>query len=196
MSKIAYIIPGHGESALKQRVYKKVGTMFESRGIKPVYVEIDWQYHNPARFKDFVAQFLKQYKKKKGDEVYVLGFSYGATITFLSESKTKPAGLILCSLSPYFSEDVEGFKPAWVKWWKKNFTESDYSFAKLAPKIKTPTSFLVGSEEGTGWGDSVKRAKDGKKLISNSTLKVIKGAKHNIRQKEYLEALEKFISKL
>ncbi len=193
MEKIVYIIPGYGETHLSRKAYGKLAKAFESRGIMPIHVKINWHARKPRRFRDYVVQFLKQYKNRKNEEAYVLGFSYGATIAFLSEPKTNPSTLILCSLSPYFSEDLEHFKPSWLKWFRKNFTESDYVFNKLAPKIKSKTFLFVGDKEGP---EALRRAKDAKRKIKGSKLTIIKKTKHNIGQKEYLSELNKFISGL
>ena len=193
MNKIAYIIPGYRESHLKQSGYKKVAKIFESRGITPIQVPIRWKKKGPERFADYAARFLKFYKKKKGDKVYVLGFSYGATIAFLTATRTKPTALILCSLSPYFREDQKNLKPAWLRWWKKQFVESDYSFAQLAPKIKTRTYLIVGTKEPAV---CLLRAKDATRKLQNSCLIKARDAKHTIGQKQYLAVVEKVIAEL
>ena len=190
--KIAYIIPGYNESHLKQRGYNKVAKLFEGSGITPIHVEIDWEHSNPKRFVDYTEQFLKVYKKPKNTETYILGFSYGAMIAFLTASKTKPTALIFCSLSPFFEEDLVDLKPSWVRWWRKNFKESDYSFTKIAPKIKSKTYLIVGEKEDES---CIIRAKDAKKKIQDSHLSIAKGAKHKIGEQEYLEAVKRLISK-
>lgn len=192
MKRIAYIIPGHQESHTKQKGYDKVTSFFEAQGITPIHVEIDWS-KKPGQFKDFSQQFLKQYKKPKNAEVYILGFSYGAVAAFLSAIKTKPTAFIFCSLSPYFLEDQKNLKPAWLKWFKENMVKSDYSFKELAPTISSKAYFIVGSEEDPS---CLYRARNAKKLIPDSSLVIAKGAKHKISQKEYLVAVEKVIKKL
>ena len=132
MKKIAYIIPGFKESYLTKKGYEKVGEFFKERGIEPIQIDINWEYQNPGRFRDFLAQFLKQYKRRKDAEIYLLGFSFGAVIAFLAEQKIKPRVLILCSLSPYFEEDLSKARPRWVKWFEKNMVDSTYSFSKIA----------------------------------------------------------------
>lgn len=119
MKKVSYIIPGFRESHLKQSGYRKIAEYFEERGIQPIQVEIDWKYQKPARFKDFLAQFMKQYEKSRGAEVYLLGFSYGAVTAFLAESKIKPKGLILCLLSPYFEEDLKKMRRLQINFFKE-----------------------------------------------------------------------------
>jgi dienelactone hydrolase len=192
MKKVAYIIPGYGESHTRQKGYGAVAEMFRARGITPLQVEIDWS-KKPGVFGDYVKQFLKQYKKPKGTRTYVLGFSFGATTALLSASKAKPDILMLCSLSPYFDEDLKALRPAWVRWWKKNIMDSNYSFAKLAATVAQETYVIVGREEDIS---CIRRAKDAKRKIRNSSLLIAKGAKHKIGQKEYLAAVEKVIAKL
>lgn len=192
MKRIAYIIPGYQESHTKQKGYDKVARFFEEKGITPIHVEIDWN-KKPGQFKDFSQQFLKQYKKPKEAEVYVLGFSYGAVAAFLSAAKANPTAFIFCSLSPYFLEDQRNLKPAWLKWFKKNMTKSDYSFKDLVSTITAKSYFIVGSEEDPS---CLYRARIANKLIPNSSLTIAKGAKHNISQKEYLVAVERVIKKL
>ena len=193
MKKVAYIIPGYCESYLKQRGYNKIAKFFEEQGIEPIHIEIDWKKSNPERFSDYTKQFIDLYKKPKRGKVYVLGFSYGATVAFLTAAKLKPDALILCSLSPYFEEDLEDLKASWVKWFRKNFTESDYSFTKLAPKVKSRTYLIVGDKEDRA---CLVRAKGARKDIADSSLSIAKGAEHKIGQKEYLATVEKVISRL
>jgi len=193
VKKVAYIIPGYEQSHLKQRGYNKVAKFFAARNITPVHVEIDWHGQQPATFQNYVDQFLAQYQKEKNTEVYILGFSYGALIALLSVSKLKPQAIILCSLSPYFTEDLAHFPEELLTWWRTNFVDSDYSFTKLAPRVKARTYLVVGDAEHPG---TIARAKAAKKVIVESKLSIAKGAKHNISQKEYLETLEKLIAKL
>ena len=190
MKRVAYILPGYRESHLKQGGYTKMAKFFEAQGITPVHVEIDWRRQKPERLSDYTEQFLRVYKREKDTAVYILGFSYGAMIAFLTAAQTKPDVLVLCSLSPYFEEDLKNLKPAWLRSWKKDFIESDYSFAKLASRIKSKTYLIVGEKEHAS---CLIRARDAKKKLSDSHLRVVRGAKHKIGQKQYLAAIEKVV---
>jgi pimeloyl-ACP methyl ester carboxylesterase len=193
MERIVYIIPGFGESHARQKSYRKVAALFAKAGFTVVHVNIDWHHQTPREFGDYQKQFLSQFKKKRGAKTYVLGFSYGATIAFLTANKTKPAALVLCSLSPYFTEDQKNIEPEWLVFWKKRFAHSDYSFAKLAPTRHSSVRLVVGDSEHHS---TITRARDAKRRLPNATLTIAKGAKHDIGQKEYLATLEKVIAKL
>lgn len=192
MKKIAYIIPGYKQSYKRQKGYNKIAEFFEEKGIKPIHIELDWSAVKSGQYKSYSDQFLKKCKKVNGAKVYILGFSFGAVVAFLTAAKIKPDVLILCSLSPYFREDLKTLRSAWLKDWNKNFKNNDYSFNKIAKNIKTKTYIICGDKEGI---EVEKRAIAAKRLIENSSLFIAKEAKHNVGQKEYLNIIKKVISK-
>lgn len=192
MQDVAYIIPGFGESR-KTRGYDRIDGLFRTKGIRPVHVKIDWHARAPRSFKDYIHQFRKQYKRPAHANVYVLGFSYGAVTALLAEPATHPDVLILCSLSPYFKEDLAKLKPRWLAWWRKNFKDSDHSFGEIAPKIKARTFLIAGDKEGP---ELERRVRSARRTIKRSSLTIARGAKHSIGQKEYLVAVQKVIDRL
>jgi hypothetical protein len=111
----------------------------------------------------------------------------------LSEPKTKPTAIILCSLSPYFKEDLPKLPKPWSRWWNKNWPGSEYSFNTLAPAIKTKILMVAGDKEGPEVDRKMRAAK---RLIKKSSLISAKGAKHWISQKKYLVGVRKIIEKL
>jgi len=193
MKKIVYIIPGFGESHERQKGYERVAGFFKEQGITPIHIEINWHIKKPHQFEYWKEQFLKKYKRPKNAKVYVLGFSFGAVIAFLAEPKTRPDGLILCSLSPYFIEDQAKLPKAWLKWYKKNIKGSDYSFVDLASRIRSKTFLVMGDKEPSVVG---KRVRAAKRIIKKSSLFIARGAKHNISEKEYLKGVKRVIEKL
>ena len=193
MKKVVYIIPGYLESHHSKRGYGKIAKMFEFRGIVPIHVEINWGDKKSVNFTDYTMQFLKLYKKQKDIEVPIFGISFGAMIALLVASRIKPKSLVLCSLSPFFEEDMKNIKPAWLKWWKEHYIGGDYSFTKLAPSIKYETYLIVGDKEHKS---CIIRANDAKKKLLNSHLYVAVGAKHADHQKEYLENKNRIVCKL
>lgn len=192
MQKIAYIIPGYQDWNHGRKGYEKIAAFFKARGIKPIHVKIDWSPKERI-FENFAIQFLKQYRKPKQCKVYILGFSFGAVAALFAAPKAKPDVLVLCSLSPYFKEDLKTLRPKWLKHWRKRFKRSDYSFAALAPKINAKTYIIAGDREGD---EVARRARGARRMIRNSSLTIAKGAKHRISQKEYLIGVKSVIDQL
>jgi esterase/lipase len=193
MKKIAFIIPGYSESKKNNPAYVKIASYFKNKGIQSVIVDVNWKYKTIS---DYVEQFKGVYhKNKKYNEVYFLGFSYGAMISFISSVELKPKAQILCSLSPYFKEDF----PYIREWWKRYIGQkrlADFrktSFNDLARKISAKTIILAGDKEGK---EVDRRVKEANKRIRNSKLIIIPKARHKIGQKEYLEEVKKIIDKL
>jgi len=194
MKKVVYIIPGFNESAKSGKyktTYKKIASFFKSQGIRPIFVEIQWKYKTMS---GYVHQFMEQYKKEKDSEIYLFGFSYGAMISLIVSPEIKPKLQILSSLSPYFKEDI----PYLRKWWKRYIGKKrledhrKHSFNKLIKNINCKTLLIIGSQEEK---EIKRRVEDARKKLKGEII-IAKGAKHNIRQKEYLETLQKVISKL
>lgn len=191
MSKIVYIIPGFTEHT-KQKRYRGILQFFQKSGFKMISVNITWERKVMS---DYVQEFLTQYDQhSKNDDVYLFGFSFGAMIAFIASGQLKPKAQFLCSLSPYFQEDLPHIK----KWWKnvigsnrvKDF--NTLSFEKLAKQLNCQTLIFAGTEEGSA---VARRAKEANEKIKNSQLFMIEGAKHDISQKVYLEKLKETILK-
>ncbi len=190
MGKVAYIIPGFTESN-KQIAYKQIASYFKSKGIKPIPVNVSWKYKTLS---DYIEQFFRIYEKNDGNEVYLLGFSYGAMISFVASTKIKPKMQILCSLSPWFKEYLPYMKRYYKMQGKRRLEDhKNYSFEELSKNVTSKTIILVGDSEIK---ECMGIAKDVNKKIKNSKLIMIKNGKHIIAQKEYQDALEDIISKL
>lgn len=200
MHKVVYVIPAYSEST-KYKRYKKILPLFMSRGFEVIPVKIKWKNNTMT---DYVNQFLKNYKPKK--DSYLFGFSFGAMITLISARKVKPKMLILCSLSPYFKEDLPAVKQIFGKPLKKYFKKRDfedlekYSFNKIAKNVKCETILIAGDREVVirrkNYPIVLNRSKEAKKKIKYSKLVVVKNGKHDISQKVYLNAIKKILYKL
>ncbi|RJO61430.1 alpha/beta hydrolase [candidate division WS5 bacterium] len=194
--KTVFIIPGLGETEENNPVYQKIARYFKEKKIRPFIVPIHWQYRTMS---DYVIEFTGFYNKYKTEESIFLGFSFGAFIAFLAAIELKPKAIILCSLSPYFKEDINGTIDA-VRQDRidrfigkrriKDFKQ--YSFGNLAEKINSKTYILYGGKE---LSVCQKRAIDAGKKIKNSQLIKINNTEHNIRQEGYQKELQEMISK-
>ena len=192
MKKVVYIIPGFKHSP-QQKIYKDVGRLFGKKNFQVVYVKIDWKYKSVS---DWTEKFLTEYYKEDDSEKYLFGFSFGAIIAFLVSTKNDVDTTILCSLSPYFKEDLPNLFKSWKKFIGKKRLEdfNKLEIKKLAPLVKAKTYLLYGTKEGKF---IEKTAKDTyQRLNGKKRLIPVEGAKHDIGNKKYLEELKKLINGL
>lgn len=192
MKKIVYIIPGFKHSPLK-KAYQDIARLFEERNFEVVLVKIDWKYKT---INDWETQFLKDNYKEENPENYIFGFSYGAVISFLISTQKNINTQILCSLSPYFKEDLSSVPKSWKKQIGRRRVESfeNIEMSSIAPKIKSKTYLLFGTKEHKSVqsraNDTFKRLQTEKYLIP------VKGSKHDIANPEYLKEIGKVINQL
>ncbi len=189
MNKIAYVIPGFMEQTNSQE-YQKIIQYFQEENITVKPIKISWKYNNMS---NYIKEFMEQINHKKEDEVILFGFSFGAMITFLSAKNIKPKKIILCSLSPYFKEDLNFVKKSWktIVGTKRINDFKQFSFREISNEIKSKTILLVGEKENKL---VMKRIKEAKTKLKDSQLIIVPGASHNISNKNYLEAIKKVIS--
>jgi pimeloyl-ACP methyl ester carboxylesterase len=184
--KTIFIIPGFKHKPT-QAVYRGLAKMLKKEGYSPIPVTIPWKQKTIS---ENVEYFLKIYKKTRRKEKYILGFSYGAMIAFLAATKIPTEGLILCSLSPYFREDIT----------KKHVRISDLTPERYEDFLKLPCSILAKKVKTKHllmlYGD-----KESKLLIKRVTqafahmqvkekhLLPIRKTDHNIADKRYLHTI-------
>lgn len=191
-NKVVFIIPGYKHSPEKKE-YQTIGKFFKAKNIDPVFVDVNWKY---LTISQNVEEFLKLFNNTRADYKCVLGFSFGAIIACKAASSVNVNDLILCSLSPYFAEDLPKIK----QWWKQGVGKrrvTDFNkleASKLFPLIKARTFILYGTKEGEfvtiRVKDTYKRLKCKKELV------VVEGVKHDIADSNYLKAIEKVIENL
>lgn len=186
MKKIIYIIPGFLHSP-KQKEYQKLKSIFLSKGYDVVLADVKWKYQTMS---DYVRQFTEKIKIDKRDKRYVLGFSFGAMIAMISATKIKFDELILCSLSPYFKEDIKNMKKSWKDSIGKNRIEDfqKYSAGKLSKNIKSDTFLFMGENEPIELKNRVEKTH---RQIINSKLVIIPNTKHELN-KEYIDKIKTY----
>lgn len=193
-TKVVFLIPGFrhkvshsGYNLLKKRLQKY--------GFRVVPVAIPWSGSTIADNTEF---FMKKYMEKleklnvSSKDVYLLGFSYGALIAFLAATKISVKGLLLCSLSPFFKEDLPKKLP------KNSSTLQTIRYKtfaalqnkKLAPKVKAKSvCMLYGEKESTAL---INRSKKTFRVIASKKkyLFAISKTQHNISDKKYINAIQ------
>lgn len=187
--KVIFIIPGFRQLPTS-RAYKNLAKILKKEGYHPVLVSIPWKNSTISENSDY---FISKYKKVKARKKYVLGFSYGAMIAFLASTKIKSNGLILCSLSPYFQEDISTAKNRVLS---RLATQRYMDFSKLhcsllAKRLKTKqVVMLYGTLEARAL---IKRVRTAFSEIDseNKQLLKVKKAEHNISDKKYTATIQK-----
>lgn len=185
MRKIAYIIPGHSEDA-HSRKYRFLLRFFKERDIRPIPVKITW--FKPGNRKtwinytpsDYYKEFMHRYRRlnRKDDIVYLFGYSAGAQAALMASAAIKPRLTILCSLTPFFSENVAHLPKKWIiSSGKKRINDfKRHKLVDFSKKIDGKILFFIGSKE---WLPYRKQARYVHGIIKNSTLVVVPNAEHS-----------------
>lgn len=185
--KVVFIIPGFRQSPAST-AYKKLAKILKNEGYHPILVKIPWKNSTISENAEF---FMKRFKKTEAAKKYILGFSYGAMIAFLVSTKVRTSGLILCSLSPYFKEDISSIKTRGTSiLMRQRYDDfSKLHCSTLSKKIKTKqVVMLYGTLEARSL---IRRVTDtfGKIEGKNKKLISIKKTDHNIGDKKYLQVI-------
>jgi hypothetical protein len=188
ITKQAFIIPGFTELPSRKGV-REITKMLDKAGYSVATVAIEWNYRVMS---DYVAQFNKLYQEKKGDQNLILGFSFGAMIAVISSLELQPDNLILCSLSPFFAEDMKTIPNGWKRSIGKHRTSdfSGFNLNAICKNVKAKTSILVGEKEIKQYPQMLRTVIRANQILPNSGLVRIPNGKHNIGQLEYLRAID------
>jgi len=192
MKRVVFVLPGFKHSP-DRKIYKDIILAFEYKRIKAIPVKINWKNRTISQISE---DFLKEYNSVSADEKYLFGFSFGAVVALIASIKIYPKAQILCSLSPYFKEDLPFIYKSWKKMIGKKRMEDfkNLSISDFAPKVKTETYLLYGAKEGKF---IEKRAKDTfGELRSKKHLVAVDSAKHDIGNPRYLDEIKKVVSNL
>lgn len=191
--KVVFIIPGYRHRS-KSRPYKQVAEILEALGYSAVPVDIEW---HKTTISENTEKFLKIYKETAACKKYILGFSLGAMIAFLAATKVEVAGLILCSLSPYFSEDLPKIGSNWTPSTLAQYQDfATLNCGTLAKKLKTQqVLMLYGEDEAKSL---VKRVYDAFEKIElpKKYLVPITGVQHDIGDSKYLLRIHQVAQRL
>ncbi len=182
--KTIFIIPGYTEQAT-QTQYQPLCNFFEENQYLVQKPEITWKYRTMS---DYVSYFTDFYVQHKTDYNDVLGFSFGAMIAFISAPQLQPDSLYLCSLSPYFRDDLPGLKKTWLKQIGRRRVEHFRTLdaKQLGRKIDMPTTIFCGDKEDKS---VMKRCTQTSQEVPNAKLVVVKDAPHDIGHPNYTKTV-------
>lgn len=185
-----FIIPGFKEK-ISDKQYVALKKMFLAKGFDVKMVPIVW--HRKV-MTDWVAQFSDFFEKHRGKKNIVLGFSFGAMIALIAAKNLQMSRLILCSLSPYFAEDLLKIPTRWKEYIGRRRTEDFLKYlAKDAVKdVSLKVRVFIGGAEQKKFSQLALRCTFVAKALSTSVI-VVDGVKHDIGDKRYRDALEREI---
>ena len=187
--KTIFIITGFKQN--KEDIqFKWMYPYFSEKGFRVKIFAPNWNFHVMS---DYVNEFVEFYGKNKSDVNYVLGFSFGAMTAFISAPVIKPSHLYLCSLSPYFKEDLTTLKQnhaivIGIRRLKDFSNHGAKEIAKLLHNI--PIDIFYGENEAEKYPRLKNRCILTHKALPNSKLTVVKNASHKINHLEYVKAIK------
>lgn len=199
MKKLVFA-PGNGED-FSSRNYEGLFESFREAGFDPTFVPIRWS--GGTTVDDWHAQFREAaFEVEKQDEVdeqgdppklYYAGFSYGGIVAVRAAAAPRPrgrpplSGVIACSLSPYFAEDMTvptRFHRKLTPERRKAFQR--LSFVALADEVTCPVELFVGDQE---LHCTIARADDALERLPNATLTEVEGVGHQVDHPDYMSAI-------
>ena len=183
-----FIVPGFKQKAT-DTMFVWLRKFLTEKGFDVVLVPITWERRVMS---NYIEEFEEIFNKNKGNENYILGFSYGSVITFAIAEKLKPKKIFLCSLSPDFKEDLKNEKQ-WILNYigkKRTVDALTRSGIALARSLTIPSVVFYGEKEGKQYPKLKKRCGETVRLAKNARLVVVKDSPHNLAHPEYINAIK------
>lgn len=187
MNKNLIIIPGFGETT-RQPSYRQIAIFAREKGFNVLVFNPKWQRRVATDWINEFKQFIKRHAPLSRNTV-VLGFSFGAYIAINATQNIKFKKLLLCSLSPYFRDDITKLPALAYKILgarrMKDFRK--YAFPSVSQE---PAVFFVGDKDLSMVVERTKKSY--KQWHSPKKLEIVRGAEHVI-DKKYLERIKRYI---
>ena len=117
----------------------------------------------------------------------------GAMVACIAATRFHVQQLFLCSLSPYFKEDLSHLTHDDINTLgqRRIADFNNYSFPEIAARITCETLIFAGSAESSVL---IKRCEIAAREIENARLITIRGVEHSISDPRYRKTLEKAIA--
>lgn len=189
--KTVIFVPGFRENLLSRNYAGAIATI-EFGGYKVVFVQINW---HKTTLTDWVKQIGEVYNNFEPAQTILAGFSFGALTSLVVAANRVPCELWLFSLSPYFADDLLGFKKSWLKdiGHRREAVFKTMNFGAITRKISCKTILLYGSIEAKKYPLIARRAQLTCQAIDNCTSYCIDGADHDVGDPNYIKAIRQTI---
>lgn len=184
MRKILYIIPGFGDTP-EDQAYKLVAKIAESKNYEVRTITLLWER---STIEDWIKTASKIIDTNTAKNFSILGFSFGAMVAVAIAKKYHFTKLHLCSLSPFYMEDIDHLPGAAKKFLGKRRL-ADFATLIFPDDIGTPAYFYFGTAD---WDYALKQIKRRAKTWKGAhKLILIDGVGHDLENSAYLDVLEK-----
>lgn len=191
MGKAVVIVPGKRES-VAGNAYKKIGSLFEARLIKPIYIQPDWSLKSVKDMLNDTTSKISESLRNDYDEIYSFGFSMGAMFSLLASSQLAFHKSVLCSMS-FFEEEIP-YMGMMLKLFTKRIIyggEDIFTYPKVAPEQRF--LFVYGEKELKTISQSIVEAR--LKQYPGEVV-IAKKAGHNISHAGYQKTLRFVIEQI
>lgn len=183
MKQNLLIIPGFGEST-DESPYQVLSSKCKKDFNVVMFTPI-WNYRTAGSWLYDLRMILDSIDVRN---TTVVSFSLGAYITLIAAETYPFHKVILCSLSPFFKEQLGHLpKPAEIFFGKRRFT--DFSTHKIPKTVTCPSVFLFGSLD---WSVGIDEAKRLAKMYKG-IFEVVPNAHHELTD-EYLQKIASYIN--
>lgn len=185
--KKLYLIPGykhHINTVWYQELIKKLQSIW----YKVVCIKIKWRYRVMS---DYITQAKNQIQASSED--VILGFSFGAMIALRVAEEQKCKKVVLCSLSPYFSEDLTTaskytlFRLGIRRW--RDFSKN-YSQECITNSLDNLFVIIYWTAETE---NLQRRNKQMKEMLSIQNVWLVDWVGHDIAHNDYQKMILKYI---
>lgn len=201
MTKTAFLIRGLTLNATSADAdFAELRAAIEAQGYRVVPVPFTW---NNKTISQFVALFIPFYEQEKSAYTIVIGGSFGAMAAFAAAPIIQPDGLILCSLSRLFAEDIadDAARLERLKDWLGEARVADCQtlsateVAQALNRTAVHTTLLYGELEKETHPGIVTRVQTTAKALHTAAQEV-PGAGHQMRQTAYVSGIAKVLSSI
>ncbi len=185
--KTVLFVPGYRES-LKSRHYDTLFRAIKKWGYKVKFIPINW---TRTVIDHWTNELKQQYIKHDPATTILAGFSFGAMIALTVAAERNPSELWLCSLSPYFAEDLNCLTKSWLTFVGKRRAQafSRVRFSQKVKLIQCKTFLFVGDLEAIKYPLLFARAKKAHKAIRQSRLISVPDCGHDVTHPNYIASI-------
>lgn len=191
-NRVALIIPGVGQKT-SDAEYHMIGDYYKSKGIRPIYVDIDWKRSGLNSLATAASQISSEIiKSYRGSTIYLFGFSSGAVIAYKLSESSNPAHTLLCSMSPVFAEDRK-YQISPLRQFMGLVADYSSNHLSYSHNERRCFVFLYGDREFLINKSIIEHRKS---VFTCSKTITVQGAGHNISDPAYLAAIKNIVTEI